>query len=186
MKKSSQRGERNEQAFMTELYKKHERLMFFVAKQYAADTFEAEEIMQNALVRLLQKEETLQGLNTYAKVNYIVTTVRHTAINYRKKRDREQQRQISLQTVPEEEEVLQLPPVDMVLILGEWKRELLEAYEGLSEDEQYLLSGKYTLSLSDEELAQQLQCKPSSIRMKLTRVRRKLMAELEREGIAHE
>lgn len=186
MEPTSKHSEWNEQAFMTELYKKHERLMFFVARQYTSDIFELEEIVQIALVGLLQKGKTLRGLNTYAKINYIATAVRNSAINYKKKRDRDRRRQVSLETVPETSEVLQLPSADTFILLAESKKELIQAYQKLSEDDQYLLSAKYILGLSDEELAQQMLCKPSSIRMKLTRVRRRLLAELKKEGSVHE
>ena len=53
----------------------------------------------------------------------------------------------------------------------------------LSEEERILLDGRYLLGLSDEEVAEMVRCKPSSVRMKLTRVRRKVFAMMkQREG----
>lgn len=171
---------------MNELYFEYERLMFFVAKQYASNLYEQEEIVQNALVQLLQKGDTLQKLEPNARASYIAVTLRNTAINYRRKLEREQQRQVSLETVPKATEELQLPPADTFLFHAENKRELLQAYKKLPEEDRYLLSGKYILHLSDEVMAQQLQCKPSSIRMKLTRARRKCLALLKKEGTVDE
>lgn len=54
----------------------------------------------------------------------------------------------------------------------------------LTEEEQTLLEGKYIIGYTDAELAGQLQCKVSSIRMKLTRARRRaisLLNEQERD-----
>lgn len=186
MAQTARRGKRESETFMTQLYKDHERLMYHVAKQYTADLFEAEEIIQNALVGLLQKEETLQRLNPYARASYIATTVKNSAINYRRKSERKQRRQVPLETASEAEDAMQTSAADAALLLGEGKDELLRAYEHLSEEERYLLSGKYVLQLSDEELSQALSCQPNSIRMKLTRVRRKLLAALQKEGTAHE
>lgn len=175
-----------EQKFMNELYFEYERLMFFVAKQYASNLYEQEEIVQNALVQLLQKGDTLQKLEPNARASYIAVTLRNTAINYRRKLEREQKRQISLETVSEEMAELQLPPADTFLVHAENKAELLRAYQGLSEGDRHLLAGKYILHLSNAELAQQFQCTPGSIRMKLTRVRRRFLALLKKEGTVDE
>lgn len=51
----------------------------------------------------------------------------------------------------------------------------------MREEEKQLLYGKYLMDLSDAELAQMLGCKPSSVRMKLTRARRAFVEKL-REG----
>ena len=45
----------------------------------------------------------------------------------------------------------------------------------LSENDQLLLEGKYLLGYTDTELASLLKCKVGSIRMKLTRARRKAL-----------
>lgn len=52
----------------------------------------------------------------------------------------------------------------------------------LSAEDRALLEGKYILGDSDEMLARTLHCKPSSIRMKLTRARRRALKLLEQEG----
>ena len=52
----------------------------------------------------------------------------------------------------------------------------------MSAEDRALLEGKYILGDSDEMLARTLHCKPSSIRMKLTRARRRALKLLEQEG----
>ena len=69
----------------------------------------------------------------------------------------------------------------MIYLEKERQEELLAIFREMREEEQQLLMGKYLMDLSDAELAQTLGCKPSSIRMKLTRVRR-VFAEKLREG----
>ena len=63
----------------------------------------------------------------------------------------------------------------------ERQEELLTAFQEMREEEKQLLYGKYLMDLSDAELAQMLGCKPSSVRMKLTRARRTFVEKL-REG----
>ncbi len=175
----------DKQAYMEKLYREQERLMFYIAKQFSLDLYVQEEIVQNALICLLQKVDKLQALEPYARISYIATTVRNCAINHHKKHAREQKNQISLETLPVEN-MPHLPPTDRILIRAENQKALLLAYHALPEADQILLAGKYILHLSDAEIAQQLQCKPDSVRMKLTRARRKLLAQLVEEGIVNE
>lgn len=63
----------------------------------------------------------------------------------------------------------------------ERRKELLSAFQSMPEIEQLLLFGKYSMDMSDFELAQIVGCKPSSVRMKLTRARRIFIEKL-REG----
>ena len=65
-------------------------------------------------------------------------------------------------------------------------QELLAAFEEMTESDQLLLLGKYTMDMSDTELAQVINCKPSSIRMKLTRARRLFIEKLRGGGESNE
>lgn len=68
----------------------------------------------------------------------------------------------------------------------ERRQELLAAFEEMTESDQLLLLGKYTMDMSDTELAQVINCKPSSIRMKLTRARRLFIEKLRGGGESNE
>ena len=73
--------------------------------------------------------------------------------------------------------------MDELLILAEKRQQIQYVFGSLSDEDQFLLQGKYFLGQSDAELASQLGCKPSSIRMKLTRARRNAFKKItEREG----
>ncbi|MCD8116539.1 MAG: hypothetical protein LUE21_05410 [Oscillospiraceae bacterium] len=61
--------------------------------------------------------------------------------------------------------------VDEIVIRREALSVLAGIWPSLSEEHRILLNGKYIQGLSDRELAALLRCKPSSIRMKLTRAR---------------
>ena len=62
--------------------------------------------------------------------------------------------------------------------------QLKEIWHELPEEDQLLLEGKYIWELSDKELAEDHGCKPDSIRMKLTRARRRALQHLsEKEGV---
>ena len=70
----------------------------------------------------------------------------------------------------------------MIYLEKERQEELLAIFREMREEEQQLLMGKYLMDLSDAELAQTLECKASSIRMKLTRARRTFIKKLQDGG----
>lgn len=175
------KGAMKEQAYMTELYMEYERLMFVIAGRYAADPFEQEEIVQIALVRLWEKIDTLRQVSPHAVASYIAVTIRNTAINYRRKHSKETGRQVPLDTALEALPELQVLPADARLLAHENRAAVLRAYRSLPPEDQFLLEGKYILHCSNEALAEQLNCKPDSIRTKLFRVRKRFLALLQKE-----
>lgn len=48
--------------FMEDLYRRHERLMYYIAGKYTANAQRREDIVQTAVVSLLRKEATLRRL----------------------------------------------------------------------------------------------------------------------------
>lgn len=107
--------------------------------------------------------------------------MRNTAINALKREQKELDRCISLEDLTETFPTQFMPSAEAITLEKELQKDLLAVFQEMKEDEQQLLMGKYLMDLSDAELAQTLGCKPSSIRMKLTRVRR-VFAEKLREG----
>ena len=66
------------------------------------------------------------------------------------------------------------------------RRALERVWPKLTDLDQMLLSGKYLLGYSDQELAELAGCKKDSVRMLLTRARRRAAALLMEEGVVHE
>ena len=73
------------------------------------------------------------------------------------------------------------PLPEEVVIMDEKKRDFLKVWDTLPDDTRELLADKYILRMSDAELAEEFGCSPDSIRMKLTRARRKAL-EMIKEG----
>lgn len=159
--------------FTRQLYQDYQALMYATALKYVSDPHAAEDIVQDGLVRLMQKVELLQTLEEYRLAGYVAATVRNTAFNYLK-----HQGIVGQHTAGETdltETAAEELPLDEMLILAERSRDLLRIWPRLTPEEQQLLEGKYILGDSDAELAAQFCCKTASIRMKLTRARRKAL-----------
>lgn len=171
--------------FIIQLYHDYNPLMFSVAKRYLSDPGVCEDVIQESLEKLIKKIEVLRPMERCILASYVVSTVRNTAINYLKLEGRIQRHQSSLEERQDNECVSGQYSLDELFILKEQTSKLQAVWPLLSEEDRLLLEGKYILGYSAAELALQLGCKSDSVRMKMTRARRKafnLMCEQEGEN----
>lgn len=162
------------QAFILQVYQSHERLMYAIIKKHLSDPYAQEDIMQEAVLKLIPKADLLRTLDQPALSAYVAVATRNTMYSYLRKRAAEESLLLpwtpDLESLPQQE-----PTADERLILQEETRYFLQVWKELPSEDRFLLEGKYILQQSDQDLAPALDCKPSSVRMKLTRVRRKVL-----------
>ena len=118
-----------------------------------------------------------------ARLSYIAAAVRNTAINARKRTQRETAQCVSMEDLPEELPQTQMLGAEIKYLEKERREALLAKFRELPEPERQLLFGRYMMDLTDAELAAMLGCKPASVRMKLTRARRALLEKLREGGL---
>lgn len=170
----------NDKRFIEKIYKDFNRTMFKTAGRYVSSLPDQEDIVQNAIVKLIGRVDDLRKFSCCVLPKYIVYTIRSVAIDFLRTRGRLEAHIVSLDdnmTVESKSE-----PLDAYLISKERTARSKEIWPKLPEEEQLLLEGKYIWGHSDKELAEDFRCKPDSIRMKLTRARRhalNLMTERE-------
>ena len=164
-----------ERQFMVDLYNGYRRLMFSTVREFFSDRETQEDVLQAALIKLMDKVDTLRKLEKRALVKYIETTVKRTAINELNKAENRRV-QIGLpndycagEDLPTEERINLMYNRDMLVLV--WSK--------LSKEDRILLESKYILGNSDKEIAEFLNCKAGSIRMKLTRARRNAITLME-------
>ena len=100
--------------FMEDIYRKHERLMYYIAGKYSEVSVQREDIVQTAVLSLLKNEATLQRLPPYAQINYIAAAVRNTAINTIKRDQKEAARCIPLDDLTEDFSQAHIPGAEDV------------------------------------------------------------------------
>lgn len=157
--------------YLTGLYDKYSPLMYKTAAKYLSAPEDREDVLQESLVRMINSVDRLRELDSRALPYYICAIVRNTAFT----QVRAQWRRSEVEQPLLEE----ASPVDLAALV-ECRTDLSTLWEQLSEEDRFLLEGKYLLGYEDAELAKALRCKPGSIRMKLTRTRRKAMRVLYR------
>lgn len=175
----------DDKEFMIWLYKEFERLMYATAYKYTSVPQTAEDIVQDSIVNLIQKIDTIRPMKKCVLAGYIVSTIRNASINQLKLQDYERTHR-SDSVEQELDNVTSGISLDKLMVLSERLDQLSKIWPQLSWEDQFLLEGKYILGYNNQELADKLLCKPSSIRMKLTRARRSALSLLlELEGVDH-
>lgn len=174
-------GSPNGEDFVMQIYERYKNLMFATARKYTANAADQEDIVQTSLERLIRIFSNMSPSKRCISATYIVYTVRSVSIDLLRKQSRETDRCVSLADAGLDEVESTSDALDRSLILSEQAARLKYVLSKLPAEDFILLNGKYILDQTDRELAEILGCKPSSIRMKLTRARRQAMKLLHGE-----
>lgn len=170
----------SDRTFMTDLFLQYQRLMYHEILKITRDEISTEDVLQNTLVRLIDKIQKLRSFERNQLVNYIISASKNSAYYYL--------RQQKHQTAFSFDDCIDYPDVEHdrhateeFLIRAEELNCLFQIWPQLDERSRYLLEGRYILELSMEEMAQALDIQVASIRMALTRARKAALRLLEKE-----
>ena len=173
----------DDRAFMQEVYQQNERLMYAIALKYASNTQDCEDIVHDTVEKLCKNIAKIKELPNSALRAYVVYAVRNTAINFRKhqatiNRHIQQLSDDDLSNEYDQPESI----IERIEDLKEKRTSLTKVWMQLTDAEQELLYRKYVLEQTTEELAGIFQCSRDSIRMRLSRVRRKSLRLMKGDG----
>ena len=163
------------EAFFVALFQKYSKLIFHVAKRYQTQGVDIQDIVQESLMNLLSHESLLKTLSAEVLTSYIYYTVKNTAISQLRSRQKIISNEFSL----EESESELLHNSTAIIQQIEMKTMIEPVLDSLPENERMLLTYKYLLDYSNSEIARLIGCKPESVRMMLSRARRKALCLLE-------
>ena len=163
---------------MTEFYLKYNGRMYAEAWKHLSSPEDVEDIVLEAFAKIIDKMETFRALAPGQRVQYAVTTVRNLSYILTKRK--------SLYTmIPFETMDYEIEAEDSTESMVERKlryQHISEIWKELDPDDRQLLEQKYILKWSDIELAEGLGIKTQSVRMRLTRAKRNVMAQLQKKG----
>ena len=176
-----------DQVFFEAFYIENRNLIFYFASKLAG-TDGCEDLVHDTLVRLICHIPALRQIsdNKRKVANYLFQTVQSEYIDQHRKIKHEKNLTVSIEDIqyqqPEE-------PLQELEATMEKAQELDMVKEGLTEQEWMLLHRRYILGYSAEELGQFKGCSSSSIRMALSRTRKKakkiLLENREKGGADH-
>lgn len=173
----------DDRAFMQEVYQQNERLMYAIALKYASNTQDCEDIVHDTVEKLCKNIAKIKELPNSALRAYVVYAVRNTAINFRK-HQATINRHIQQLSGDDSNSEYDQPEsiIERIEDLKEKRTSLTKVWMQLTDAEQELLYRKYVLDQTTEELAGIFQCSRDSIRMRLSRARRKSLRLMKGEG----
>lgn len=158
-----------DKTFFQRFYEENKGLLFYIANQYATSPEDREDIVQDAVLRLMGNLSTLKELNRFKAAKYIALTVRSAYLDLEKRRHGSQEISMDetvLEALLEQDPFLNRYPTDLRL-------ELIHLKESLSKRDWLILEGKYILGYDQEELSKIIGISPDSVRMTLSRARAK-------------
>lgn len=163
----------NNQPDIEEIFTKYQKLMYYTASKFTRNPEDQKDIVQTAMVRLIRILSTHVGGQRCISAGYIVFVIRSVSVDFLRRRGREAEHIISI----EDSQLAKVESIDGsledLIMASDSAERLWSLWPQLPAEDRILLEGKYILGYSDEELATILDCKSGSIRMKLTRARRR-------------
>ena len=176
--------EETQLAMLDAIYSKYRNFMLSIARSYVDDAQACEDVFHNAFISLIRNQERLTQLSPPKLKAYIILAVRHASIDYLRK-----ERRMNLVDVSDDVLMDLISKSREVLTTSEMPFQMVEFYsviQQLPEEDQTLLIGKYVVGLDSEELAQLLDCKPGTVRVKLHRANKRALALFSSLGLHFE
>lgn len=159
-----------DRAFMTRIYYRYRRYMYKTIGTFVSDPWDADDIFQTTLPNLIDHLDTLKSLPKNKLTAYIHAVCKNTAINFLRKKGR--MKELSFEDF-EETLFSQEDPYQLHLNESDDVEAFRRAWLKLDARSQYLLEARYILNKSYDEIALDLNIKPSSVRVAMTRTKEK-------------
>lgn len=164
------------------LYKEYYPTMKAKAMSIVKNPTDADDIIQSATIRLIDKISSLRDLNHHQRVAYVVKTVQCTALDFiRKEKKYSQNVELENYAFDIADEVE--PPVPEQYEYIEKFEKLGELLDTLPERDKSLLIMKYYLDFTDKQIAEHLGLNHGATRTALNRARKKAKIVLSKAGI---
>ena len=155
------------------IYETYHRLMFFLAKQILPDDRDAEDAVQEAFIRIIKNLDRISDPKCPKTKHFIVIIVKRTAIDIRKKQEREPK-----MVTMDEEAVDSVADESPDLEAIDERLDLSEAIAGLPDTYRDVILMKYYQGFSDTEITELTGMSLDSVRKTIQRARKKLEQEL--------
>ena len=166
------------------IYAQYRNFMLSIIRSYIDDSQACEDVFHNAFISLIRNREKVTQLHAHKLKAYILLAARHASIDYLRK-----ERRMNLVDVPDVALMDLIAKSRDVLSASEMPFQTVEFYSilrQLSAEDQTLLIGCYVVGLDSDELAQLLDCKSGTVRVKLHRAKKRALAMFSSLGLRME
>ena len=166
---------------ITAFYLKHKMLLYHEAWKYLNLQEDVEDIVYETLVRIIENIDKFRHMAPLQQIQYAKVIVRNLSYVLLK-------RSTYFTMIPFESIDLYLPieeseTPDSIISQKLQRAQIRTIWAEVPPEDRLLLEQKYILDWSDELLAARLDIKPQSVRMRLTRAKRRTMKLMIEHGI---
>ncbi len=158
-----------DQELIEKIYNEHKWLMYSTAKKYVLHGPDQDDIVQTTIEKLMKRVSVLRTLRPEPLACYVVLAVKSVAVDFLREKGKREEYIVELWDI----DIEQIETLEDTVITAEHLARIKAAWGHLPQEDQKLLLGKYIAGYTDKELAAEFNCKPGSIRMKLTRARKR-------------
>lgn len=157
--------------FFEEMYEEYKNFMFYSARKYVYSQSECEDIVQDAVERLLRNITTIRALPSSGLRKYLVLTIRTTFLDSMKREHGNLSMFLDESTI----DVFVTDEVNLSINSDGYSSisDVERLKRELPKRDWFVLEGKYIMGYSQSELAQMIGVSPDSIRMIICRAKKK-------------
>lgn len=155
--KTAKSNKKNDEEFMIELYESYYPLMKAKAVKLTGDINVSDDIVQNAIIKLINNIKTVRNLNFYERTAYIVHTVKSVSYDYLRRNGLGMEKEEiyeNMQLCKAEE--LSADSPEEIYLKKEQSAELDTIMSRLSERDRQLMSCKYFEEMTESEISDEL------------------------------
>lgn len=169
------------EAFFNWLYETYSQFVYKEAWKYYNNSFDVEDLVQEVWLRLCRKGDLLCTYSKSQLFAYIAVSVKNNAISLVRKQNKDIPLEFADYITYDEVEIIN-DLIDRQMRIEEFRK----VWSLVPEHERELLERKYYLLETDEEIAKTMGINKNSIRMSLSRARKKALSVLsKKEMISH-
>lgn len=152
-----------------DIYNSYKKIMFYVANDILKDEAQSEDAVHTSFIKIINNLDKIEDVHCNKTKGFVVTIVKHTAIDIYRKNKREKEKIEKVKDLKEtyEEDIF------------EGKSDLEIAILKLPEKYSTVFSLKYYQGLTDNEICEILDIKPATVRSRVLRGKEKLKFILE-------
>lgn len=172
----------DERDFMIDMYDEYHHLMFAVSYGVLHNKESAEDAVSAVCVKLIDKITTIMNIDRAALRSYITSATKNTALNMAEKIANEQKKSFFFDGETEDE-LRSSDNVEYSVLQHETAERMAAALERLRPRDKELLRMRYFEEMSDQEIAEVIGTKASTVRMCLSRARDRLLRVCKERGI---
>lgn len=174
----------DDRQFMTRLYVSYQRLMLSECYKVTRNPQDAEDQLQETVIKLVDKVEFLKTLDEKRLIHYVVAACRNNSINFLKK-----ERKIDYFSIDDDSWLsgskipIEAPSIEDQVVLKEDIQQFQDLWPTLPAKTRFLLEARYILHKTSYEIAEDLGVSPESVRMAISRSKRKIRELIEKDTI---